>query len=341
MAAKSRPGRAPVTLRTIADSLGVSVTTVARALGRGDRLSPGTVHRVREAARELGYVRNLDGVKLRTGQTFVIMAFLGHSDEEEVGDSGSVGLLNGLHQHLAGTDYALRAVPVRLGESALDQIAAVVRGRNCDGLILDHTEPQDARVRYLLEQDVPFVTFGRTELYSEHAWFDVDNEFAALQGTRALIAEGHRRIALVDADPRFLFVRQRLRGYRAALAEAGIAPDEALVRHVDLRADAARAAARDLAAAGADGFVCVNELVFLGARAGVRDALAGADGQIGYSLRAGTNLAAYVGTRVHACHFSRLAAGRALAELLLRRIEGAPAGACQRIARTELRISNG
>lgn len=229
--------------------------------------------------------------------------------------------------------------PVAVGDLALDKLTEVVKGRNADGIILDHTEPQDVRVRYLLEQDMPFVTFGRTELFSEHAYFDIDNEFAAYQGTASLIAAGKRRIALIDGDQRYMFVRQRRRGYEKALQEAGLEMDETLIRHINVDADLARTAAAELAGASADGFVCVNELAFLGARAGVRSALGETFGSVGFSMRAGTNLADYIGTPAHSCYYSRFEAGWNLADLLLKRIEGGPVSKCQRIVRTQLRVS--
>lgn len=338
MAQSSSSGET-VTLKTIATELGVSVTTVARAMKDGHKVGPEMVAKIRETAERLGYVRNLEGAKLRTGKTLVAMAFLGFTEEEEVGDSGSVGLLNGIHQRFAGTDYSVRAVPVAMGDLALDQVREVVRGRNADGLILDHTELQDGRVKFLLEADFPFVTFGRTELLSEHAWFDIDNEHAAWQGTDALLRDGHRRIALVDGDLRYSFVRQRVRGYERALRDHGIEPDPELRHHDVLAADVARRAAGRLLDTGADAFVCVNELTFLGARAGVRDRLGAGVSRVGFSLRSGTNIGDYVATKVHTSHFSRLAAGQTLAGLLLKRIGGAAPEECQELARTTLRTT--
>lgn len=330
-----KPGPA-VTLKSIAAEMGVSVTTVARALKDGHKISPEMVAKVRETANRMGYVRNLEGAKLRTGKTFVIMAFLGFSQEEEIGDSGSVGLLNGIHSRFASTDYAIRAVPTGAGGQSLDRVQEVVRGRLADGLILDHTELQDRRVKYLLEEGFPFVTYGRTELLSDHSWFDIDNEFAAWQGTDALLRDGHRRIALIDGDLRHTFVRQRVRGYERALREQGIEPDPALRHHSEPAADIARKSAAGLLARGAEAFTCVNELAFLGARAGIRDQLGADVDRIGFSLRSGTNLASYVDSRVHASHFSRHQAGWELADLLLRQIDGADAKACQKLMRTRL-----
>ncbi|WP_185968385.1 LacI family DNA-binding transcriptional regulator [Paracoccus sp. M683] len=332
----ARPQGAAVTLKTIAAEMGVSVTTVARALKDGHKISQDMVRKVRETADRMGYVRNLEGAKLRTGKTLVAMAFLGFSEEEEVGDSGSVGLLSGIHRRFAGTDYAVRAVPVETGAQALEQVQEVVRGRLADGMILDHTRLQDDRVKYLLEVGFPFVTFGRTELLSEHPWFDIDNEFAAWQGTDALLRDGHRRIALIDGDPRHTFVRQRIRGHEQALREYGLTPDPALRQLAELAADTARKAAGALLDHGADAFVCANELAFLGARAGVRDRIGDGVDRIGFSLRSGTNLASYVGSRVHASHFSRRQAGWELADLLLGQIEASGAADHQRLVRTDL-----
>lgn len=326
-----------VTMKSIADELGVSVTTVARALKGGERISTETVRKVSEAAHRLGYVRNLDAVKLRTGQTFVVMTFLSFSSEEEVGDSGSVGLLNGIHKRLAGSNYSVRATPVTMEESGLEQIKQAVKGRNADGIILDHTTPDDARVKYLLEAGIPFVTFGRTDMDAHHAYFDLDNEFAAYQGTRAMLDRGHRHIALIDANQRFSFVTRRLAGYKRALQEAGIPFDPKLVRHVDLSPPLARSAASELLQMGADAFVCVNELVFFGARAGARQELGGAAESIGYSLRSGTNLGAYLGSHISTVYYSRMKAGWNLADLLLKRISGAQVDECQNVTQTELR----
>lgn len=330
--------RSPVTLKTIAAELGVSVTTVARALKDGDRISPETIRLVRDTADRLGYVRNLEGAKLRTGRSLVIMAFLAFSNEEEVGDSGSVGLLNGIHQRLAGTDYAVRAVPVAPGAAMLDQIRAVVHGRLADGLILDHIEAQDSRVEYLLDTGLPFVSFGRTEAPDRHPWFDIDNELAAFQGTDALIRAGHRRIAMIEGDPRFTFIRQRQQGHARALAAHGLTPDPALCFNGDIAADSARRAAGLLLDRGADAFHCVNELAFLGALAGIRDRLGPDASRIGLALRAGTRLGDYVGADSFAAYYARHQAGAELADLLLSRIGGAPIHDCQRLHRTELLI---
>ncbi|NRA20754.1 MAG: LacI family DNA-binding transcriptional regulator [Oceanospirillaceae bacterium] len=329
--------KAAVTLKTIATQLNVSVTTVARALNNGERISPSMIEKVQAMADRLGYVRNLDGVKLRTGKTFVLMAFLSIPTEEEIGDSGSVGLLNGIHKRLSDSDYAVRTVPVTKSDSGLGMIKKVVNGRNADGIILDHTTPDDERVKYLLTTGIPFVTFGRTNHSSQHAYFDLDNEFAAYQGTKEMIKQGFQRIALLEADLGYTYVSQRVAGYKRALEEAGLNYNVDLIRHMEQEAPLAFTAAAQLLNENVDAFVCVTEQVFMGARAGVHRALGDKAANIGFSLRSGTNICAYLNSSISTCFYSRVDAGWNLADLLLKQIAGAPLSQCQNIAKTALR----
>lgn len=318
-------------MKMLAEHLDVSLSTVARSLKDGSRISPETVKRVQAAAAQLGYVRNLDGVRLRTGKSFVIMAFLSASAEEEVGDSGSVGLLHGIHKRLAGTDYALRTVHVEHGEERVDILSDVVKGRMADGVILDHTSPQDARAKYLLEEKMPFVTFGRTELFTPHAYFDIDNEYAAWLETTTLIGHGARRIGLLNGEAEYTYVKQRTQGYRQALADCGISFNPAFVRNLSSSATVARQAARELVSGHqVDALVCFNEIAFLGARAGVRELGSDTLECTAFAVRSGTNIVDYLGTPAVCTYYARADSGWHLADSLLQLLDGTdPADLCQ------------
>ena len=329
---------ARATLKTLARHLDLSVTTVSRALKDGPEVRPDTVARVKEAADALGYVPHLSGLKLRTGRTFTIYSMLAAPRADEVGDAGSVALMQGIHEVLAGTPYSLTAIPILPGMDRLETLRRVVEAGLADGITFDLTLPQDERAKFLLERDVPFVTFGRTELFTPHAYFDVDNEDAAYQATALLLRKGHRRIALIDRSLDYLYTRQRLAGYRRAHAEAGVTPDPALATHGDHGAVSSRAAALEMSRQPdpPTGFVCINEVATLGVLAGLREAGRGAEAGIDIVSRDGTLLTAYLNPPISSCFYSLHAAGRKLAEFLLRRIDGEPAEALQEIVRAKL-----
>lgn len=321
------------TLKSLAASLGVSVSTVARSLKDGKGISAETVARVRQAAADQGYSPNLGAVKLRTGKSFVISAVLGRNDDPEAALPVADGILLGIHSALVKTNYALRYVPFSALDLGLDEVRSIVESGGCDGIILDHTRLQDERVRYLLEQDYPFVTFGRTELFSEHPYFDIDNEDVAYQGASKLLDHGCKRLALMNADPEHVFSKQRLRGFRRALEECGLPFRASDVFENTHTKDSAKGKTELVAKGAFDGIICVNESAYLGVREGL--AAIAAPEPI-FAVRTSVSNDFFDQKNVTCQHHSRERAGQQLADLLLKRIDGAPISECQRIEKTTL-----
>lgn len=330
--------RSAVTLKDIARHLNLSVTTVARSLGDGTKIGPDTIARVRAAARELGYVRNLDGLRLRTGRSMTMLAILGSAEDSEIGDPGAAGLMTGMQKRLSGTGYTINSLPVALTDRSPAQLGRLLQGHRGDGVIIDHIEPDDPRIALLDRLGLPFVAFGRTGPAARHAYFELDNRHAAHQGTAALIARGFRRPALVEAAPDLNFARERVQGYRDAIQEAGLPFDPALIVHCPTDAAAIRLATRSLAVTRRpDSWVCSNEIFLFGTMAGARDAGQPVD-RTGFSVRTATNVGAYLGVPLTAAHYPREQVGWHLADLLLQRINGTPPDKLQRIDRTEIRV---
>jgi LacI family transcriptional regulator len=88
---------------------------------------------------------------------------------------------------------------------------------------------EDERVGLLSGLGFPFVVHGRTSGALPHAWLDIDNEGGFRHATNHLLDLGHKRIALINGDPRFTFAVHREKGYREALAARGIAADPKLM----------------------------------------------------------------------------------------------------------------
>ena len=86
-----------VTLKTIAEYTGLSVTTVSRALKDGDDVKQPTIDKVKAAAKKLGYAPNLQGLSLKTGINYNLVAVLPMLKSGDiVGDVGSLPLISGL-----------------------------------------------------------------------------------------------------------------------------------------------------------------------------------------------------------------------------------------------------
>jgi LacI family transcriptional regulator len=272
---RAKPGKrlasGQPTLRTIADLAGLGVTTVSRALKDGPELAVETKARVRAIAEEIGYRPHRAGVRLKTGRTFVISFVLNQADDMS---DYARRLIMGISQALRGTQYHLQVLPQNIDQDPIDPVRYIVDTQAADGIILTHSEPQDLRVKMLLERDFPFITFGRTELATPHPYFDVDNFDFAYRAAEALIARGRKRIVIVLPPAQYTYSGHQLAGYRRALFEAGLKPR--IAQGVDLYSPAftLRSYANALATGSdaPDGIICGSELQALGMILGFQEA---------------------------------------------------------------------
>lgn len=333
---------ANVTLKTLVRHTGLSLGTVSKALKNAPEVRPETRARVQQAAAELGYSVNLAGVKLRTGKTYTLCIVLPVEDaEQDFSDSGYMALVSGLYAALAGSYYSLVVHPQLPGESPLAGLRQLVESRRVDGLILTQTRPQDERIRYLLEQDFPFVSYGRSALARPHAWYDTDHEDMAYRATQRLILGGHRCIAMLNPSPELMYAQHREQGYRRALAEAGLAFEADLLRSSGLSAGDGRRIVLALAERGQaeqrpTAFICANEFSALG----VLSAFAELGWQAGREAVVvatdDSNISAFFVPPISTYFASLHHAGRQLGSLLLRRLGGEPVERLQRLECAEL-----
>ncbi len=216
-----------VNLKALAASLGLSQTTVSRALGGYPDVSETTRKRVAEAAQRLGYRPDPLARRLATGRTDTVGLVFPFS-ATEFGDHRLGEVVSGLSEGLSAHGMDLSIIPVR-PERELETYQRVIDGRRVDALIVAWTRVHDARIRLLQRRGFPFLAYGRTDSPVPYPWFDADNEAGARAAAERLIAFGHRRIGFIHAPLDYNFAAQRHAGFFAALRDAGIAPDHGLI----------------------------------------------------------------------------------------------------------------
>lgn len=207
------------TLKTISDLSGMAVPTVSRALNDAPDIGQKTKDKVQRIAREIGYVPNRAGVRLKTGKTNVISLIL--STEHEVMNH-TARLISSVAGSLKKTRYHLNITPYFPAEGLMAPIRYVVETNSADAVIINQTEAQDPRVQYMLERGFPFATHGRTNWRDQHPYFDFNNhEFARLAIDR-LVAAGRRKILLINPPDHHLYAQHIAAGAKDAGAQAGI-----------------------------------------------------------------------------------------------------------------------
>ena len=217
-----------VTLKDVARKVGYSITTVSRALTGYDDVAESTRQLILETATEMGYHPNIAARRLRKQRTDTL-GFIIPTHGPRFSDPYFSELLAGIGNKAAEQEFDLLVSTRAPGDEELKVYERMVRERRVDGLLVVRTRHHDQRIAYLLEQDFPFVAFGRSDLEVDFPYLDVNGKAGLRQLTQHLIDLGHRRVAYVSAPLNLMFASHRLEGYKEALAANGVPFDKALV----------------------------------------------------------------------------------------------------------------
>jgi len=209
-----------VSLSQIATSLGLSVTTVSRALGGYSDVAETTRKRVIGEAERIGYRPNAVARRLRGGRSDAVGIVL-PTGPGQLGEPFFLRLIAAIGPRLAEAGLDLIVSSARSGSEELALYRQFVENRRVDAMIVARTRLDDDRIAYLRHARLPFVTHGRTRA-GGHASVDIDGTRAFREATQRLVGFGHCRIGFIGAPLDYSFGFFREAGWRAALDEAGL-----------------------------------------------------------------------------------------------------------------------
>jgi LacI family transcriptional regulator len=213
----------PVTIDEISRHLGVSVSTVSKALNDYNDVSPTTKRRVLEAASDLGYHPSAAARNLRRQRTDKLGFSYGFPTAY-IGEFAS-RLINGAVAAAEQKGYNITLYP--FSGNRLEQLARISRAREVDGWLLMGGEHWEQTVSLFKQEGMPLVLLNRHVDDPDVSFVTSDVVQASTLITEHLLGLGHRRIALVTRAALETDV-DRVAGYRHALAQAGVAYDDRL-----------------------------------------------------------------------------------------------------------------
>jgi LacI family transcriptional regulator, galactose operon repressor len=254
-----------VRLKDIARDLGVSQITVSKALRGMDDISEETRQRVLKRVAELNYRPNMLARGLASGKTYIVglvVPDLLHPFFAEFAKSLS-GILR---RHSYGLILASSEEDPQIEQQEIRTVLA----RGVDALLVASCQPTLHGFYGIEDQRTPFILIDRDFPHLRAHFVGTDDYAAGLLATRHLISTGKRRIAHI-AGPELAPGADRLRGYRDALREAGIAVREDYIisnsRVEELGEDVGRQVMRMLLRTKPrpDAVFCYNDLTAIGA----------------------------------------------------------------------------
>ncbi|GAA2673478.1 LacI family DNA-binding transcriptional regulator [Streptomyces lunalinharesii] len=232
------------TMKDVAARAGVGLKTVSRVVNGEPGVTPDTERRVQEAITALGFRRNDSARVLRKGRTASIGLVL-----EDLADP-FYGPLSRAVEEVARSHGALLINGSSAEDPAREQeLVLALCARRVDGLVVI---PAGDDHRYLAPELAAGVATVFVDRPAGRIDADVvlsDNFGGARAAVAHLIAHGHRRIGFIGDQPRIHTAKERLRGYRTAMAEAGLPVEDSWVLLGSTAPDRVRAAATAMLAA--------------------------------------------------------------------------------------------
>ncbi|MDG1430724.1 MAG: substrate-binding domain-containing protein [Paracoccaceae bacterium] len=221
-------------LKELSEKLGLSQTTVSRALNGYPEVNEATRMRVAEFARQHNYSPNKRAKGLATGRSMTIGHVIPTSARHEMVNPVFGDFVAGACEVYGKNGYDMLFSQVGDGDQE-DAYIKLRRKGAIDGLIIQGPKVDDERIGILRRIGLPFIVHGRaSEVTEPYSWVDVNNMHAFLRATEFLCDLGHTRIALINGLEDMDFAQRRRTGYIEGLQSKGVTPDPALMRSAEM-----------------------------------------------------------------------------------------------------------
>lgn len=251
-----------VTITDIAKALGVTPSTVSRALAGSPRVKEETRRAVEAAAAEMGYEPNVMASNLRRGRSDFVGIIVPRIHREFFSR-----LIGGAESVLNAAGYSILICQTNERREAEMRALHTLRKNQVAGVLMSHsleTEDPDS-IADVLGNRIPLVQFDRVFRSLPGAKVINDNFESAYAATRHLAANGYRRIAHFAGFETCELFTERFRGYRKALEDCGLPYDETIVFRDTIVRETGRTAALEALEKGCDAIYSAGAFSALGA----------------------------------------------------------------------------
>ena len=208
-----------VTMKDVADYVGISMMTVSRVLNKEARVKPATRDKVLEAVKKLGYRPNIFARSLAASRSYLLGLIFDNPSSAYMSQL-LIGALN--RCRTIGFHLVVEACSNEPDQWA-DEIINMVKASRLDGIIMSPPVCDNPSViAALLKERVPHVKISSGDDGQPTPYVFMDDRRAAREMTLLLLAQGHRDIGFISGHPDHVSSRLRREGFREAFEQMGI-----------------------------------------------------------------------------------------------------------------------
>lgn len=310
-----------VSLKDLAQQLGVSAATVSRALHGSNEIGEEMKKKVQDLARQLNYRPNPFAQSLRSESPRVIGVVVPNLVTHYY-----AAVLDGIESEARNAGYSV--ISANSHESSEDETRAIDNfiGLHVEGIIacLAQDTTDYSHFEEISRMGIPLVFFGRTCLPEIFSSVTANGDVAAQEATQHLIDTGSRRIAFIGGPNHLDMVRRRKHGYLEALRENRLPIDRELVMCDRIDYDVARQSALKLLQRPdrPDAILAFNDIITFAAFAAIKELGLQIPNDVALIGFTDDQHAQYVTPRLSAIEDQSCLMGQTACRLLLRHIGG-------------------
>ncbi|WP_139489778.1 LacI family DNA-binding transcriptional regulator [Brevibacillus dissolubilis] len=231
------------TIKDIAKKLGVSITTVSRALNGYSDVSEATKRKVLQAAEELCYRPNIAARSLVVKKTRTIGIIVSEISRSGAKDAFVFEVLCGINDRAGELGYDLVLFSTNPKKHMAKSYSDLCRERGVDGAIIMGIKLNDPYLEEVVTGNIPCVLIDITMMGTNVGYVSTDNTEGARKAVQYLIDQGHRQIGMINGYLHADVSVKRLDGYKKALESSDIPYRADMVEDGDFTEEGGLAAA--------------------------------------------------------------------------------------------------
>jgi len=212
-----------ISIKDIANSLGISITTVSFILNgkaKEKRISEDLTKKVEEYIKEVGYKPSHLAQSLRLGKSKVIVFMV-----EDISNQFFASIARKIEEKAYKNGYKIIYCSTNNDPEKAKALIETFKVRSVDGFIITPTPNLESTITGLIEEDFAVLLFDRWIPSIDCNYVIVENEKSAFEATTHLINNGCNKIGFITVESDQIQMNDRLKGYSKAMEVHGFPKD--------------------------------------------------------------------------------------------------------------------
>ncbi len=206
-------------IKELAKKLGLSITTVSRALGGYSDVSEKTRKRVKKFALKYSYSPNPYASTLASGKTKTVGYVLPiyGTNSSTLNQANFFQFISGMSEELISESIQLQILFAKSEAEELKAYKKLIIEQKIENIVLQNIKTNDKRIELLNHHKVNYVAWGKNKSEKDFSWVDLNNTEAIEKITDYLIKKKHREIAYINISEKYNFANERKKSFLKSL----------------------------------------------------------------------------------------------------------------------------